>query len=605
MAWELNEMIEQRLAALRAQMAERNYDALVVPRADEYMGEYLPEHNERLHWATGFTGSAGVAVILADTAAIFVDGRYTVQVRQQVPAACFDYLHLLEDPHVDWIAQQLGAGARVVCDPRMHSRAWYTGAAATFAAVDIELVADASNLIDCCWQDRPVACVRPALLLEETFTGESSEAKRQRIGALVARAGADAALIFAPDSVSWLLNVRGTDVPMMPILQSFALLESSGDMTVVVEPQRIPEGFEAHVGSGVTLIEEAASEDFLRAHAGRTVIADPEQANAWTQMLLEAGGATLLPGEDPALIPKATKNPVEIGGARSAHVRDAIAEVRFLAWLDAEVEGGRLHDEATLSEKLYAFRSEGDLFHGGSFDTISAAGSNAAMCHYNHNDGIPAQLTPDSVYLVDSGAQYRDGTTDITRTVAIGDPGDDVRRLYTLVLKGHIALDQARFPRGTTGTHLDALARQFLWREGYDYDHGTGHGVGAFLSVHESPQRVGRAWNKTALQPGMIISNEPGYYRDGGFGMRCENLVVVTEDKDGGGEVPMLKFEALTLVPFDNRLLLPELLTPQEQAWIDSYHQRVLECIGPLVDGADRQWLELATRPVADFQRAA
>jgi Xaa-Pro aminopeptidase len=598
-------MIEQRLQALRRLMAQGDYAALVIPRADEYLGEYLPVHNERLHWATGFTGSAGVALVLQDKAAIFVDGRYTVQVRQQVPADSFEYLHLAENPHIPWLAAQLPAGARVLCDPRLHSRSWYLDAAATLADAGIELVASVENLIDACWQDRPPAAIEPAILLELEFTGEGSEEKRRRIGALVAAAGADAALIFAPDSVSWLLNVRGTDVPMMPVLQSFALLESNGDITVLVNSARIPAGFEHHVGSGVTLIEEADAAHFLASQEGRTILADGAEANARTQMLLEEGGATLLPGEDPALIPKARKNAVEVAGARRAHIRDAVAEVRFLAWLDAEVEAERLHDEATLSDKLYEFRSQGELFHGGSFDTISAAGSNAAMCHYNHNDGTPARLTTDSVYLVDSGAQYRDGTTDITRTVAIGDPGEEVKRLYTLVLKGHIALDQARFPQGTTGTHLDALARQFLWREGFDYDHGTGHGVGAFLSVHESPQRVGRAWNKTHLQPGMIISNEPGYYRDGGFGMRWENLVVVTEVEDSRGEVPMLKFEALTLVPFDNRLLRPELLSPGEQDWIDRYHQRVRATITPLLEGGDREWLKQATRPVADARQAA
>ncbi|MFT6285726.1 MAG: Xaa-Pro aminopeptidase [Alcanivorax sp.] len=586
-------------------MAQGDYAALVIPRADEYLGEYIPAHNERLHWATGFTGSAGVALVLQDTAAIFVDGRYTVQVGQQVPAESFEYLHLRDNPHIAWLAAQLPAGSRVLCDPRLHSRTWYLQAAATLADADIELVARVENLIDACWQDRPPACIKPALLLELEFTGEGSEEKRQRIGRLVAAEGADAALIFAPDSVSWLLNVRGTDIPMMPILQSFALLESNGDITVLVNSARIPAGFDQHVGNGCVLIEEANAAQFLSNHKGRKILADAAGANAWTQMLLEEGGATLLSGEDPALIPKARKNVVEVAGARSAHIRDAVAEVRFLAWLDAEVDAGRLHDEAILSDQLYQFRQQGDLFHGGSFDTISAAGSNAAMCHYNHNDGMPAQLTADSVYLVDSGAQYRDGTTDITRTVAIGDPGQEVKRLYTLVLKGHIALDQARFPQGTTGTHLDALARQFLWREGYDYDHGTGHGVGSFLSVHEAPQRVGRAWNKTALQPGMIISNEPGYYRDGGFGMRCENLVVVTEVVDSQGEVPMLQFEALTLVPFDNRLLQPELLSPAERDWINRYHQRVRETIAPLVEGSDKEWLDQATRPVSEAHQAA
>jgi Xaa-Pro aminopeptidase len=327
-------------------------------------------------------------------------------------------------------------------------------------------------------------------------------------------------------------------------------------------------------------------------------LADPDSANAWTQLTLEAGGAQLVSAPDPVLLPKAAKNAVEVEGARQAHRRDAVAEVRFLAWLDAEVDRGILHDEAALADKLGAFREEGDQYHGPSFDTISAAGGNAAMCHYNHlNVATPGQLTMNSVYLVDSGGQYTDGTTDITRTVAIGDPGEDIRRMFTLVLKGHIALDQARFPAGTTGTQLDALARQFLWREGFDYDHGTGHGVGAFLSVHEAPQRIGKAHNPFALLPGMIVSNEPGYYRDNCFGIRCENLVVVREAQ-AAGETLVYEFEALTLVPFDRRLLDRSILTADECAWIDNYHALVATQIAPLLQGSAKVWLEQATLPL-------
>lgn len=593
-------MIEKRLQALREEMARGGYDALIIPRADEHLGEYLPPHNERLRWATGFTGSAGVAVVLADSAAMFVDGRYRVQVRRQVPASLFDYRHLLEEPPLEWLLSALEPGARVVCDPRLHTAGWFARASALLAGADIALVASVDNLIDRCWSDRPAAQVEPALLLGIEFTGESSRDKRLRIGEQVAAAGADAALVFAPDSVSWLLNVRGTDVPMLPVLQAFAVLSCDGQMTVVTHSKRIPQGFAEHVGDGVTVVPEADAAAFLAGFSGRRVLVDEEGANAWTRQLLEQGGAELVAGEDPVLLPKAAKNSVEIEGAFNAHLRDAVAETRFLAWLDAEVAAGRLHDEDTLAEKLYDFRSLGEHFHGSSFDTISAAGSNAAMCHYNHRDADePGKLEMGSVYLVDSGGQYTDGTTDITRTLAIGEPGEELRRLYTLVLKGHIALDQARFPVGTTGTHLDALARQFLWREGFDYDHGTGHGVGAFLSVHESPQRIARAWNSTVLAPGMIVSNEPGYYRDGGFGIRCENLLVVTEVTDCPGDVPMLGFEALTLVPFDNRLLMPELLSAQELAWLDAYHRRVKEALAPLLDGAVRDWLEQATQPVS------
>ncbi len=585
-----------RLAAVRELMARAQYDALVVPRADEYLGEYIPEHKERLRWISGFTGSAGVVLVLAERAAIFVDGRYTVQVRAEVSSELFEYHHLIDEPQAQWLAQVLHKGARVACDPRLHSLHWYRDLHVALAAAGVELVGDTDNLIDRCWQDRPVPVCNPALLLDEVFTGESSSAKRQRIAADVQARGCDAALIFAPDSVSWLLNIRGTDMPQLPVVQSFALLDASAELTLFVDPHRLPDGFHAHVGAGVRVLQETDASAAFAAYANRKVLADSKGASAGMQMELLRAGAILVEGEDPAVIPKACKNAVELAGTRSAHQRDAVAEIRFLAWLDAEVTAGRLHDEALLSDTLLSLRQQGEHFHAVSFNTISAAGANAAMCHYNHVNGIPARLTIDSVYLLDSGGQYTDGTTDITRTVAIGDPGPEARRLFTLVLKGHIALAQARFPRGTTGTQLDALARQFLWREGFDYDHGTGHGVGVFLSVHEGPQRISKAHNGVALRAGMIVSNEPGYYRDGAFGMRCENLQVVRLALACQGETPMLEFETLTLVPFDSRLLDKELMDAAEIAWINSYHQRVAATIGPLLQGADRDWLTQATR---------
>jgi Xaa-Pro aminopeptidase len=584
------------LTALRPLLAERGYDALVVPRADEHLGEYLPAHNERLRWLTGFTGSAGVALVLAERAAVFVDGRYTVQVRRQVDSGAFSLHHLIEEPPVAWLAAELPAGARVACDPRLHSLAWFEAAEQQLAEAGITLVADPDNLVDAAWADRPAPAVEPALLLDTRYTGEGSLERRRRIGATLEAVAADAALVFATDSISWLLNVRGEDVPRTPVLQAWGILHRSGELDLVCHPGRLPPGFHDHVGEGVAVYAEADAVQVLGACAGKTVLADPVTANAWTQRALREAGATLKAGDDPALLPKACKNATEIAGAREAHRRDGLAVVRFLAWLDAEVAAGRLHDEARLAEQLLAFRREQPLFRQPSFDTISAAGANAAMCHYNHRDNTPAVLAPDSVYLVDSGGQYLDGTTDITRTVAIGDPGDSVRRLFTRVLKGHIALDTAVFPPGTTGTHLDALARQFLWQAGYDYDHGTGHGVGAFLSVHEGPQRIAKAWNATALAPGMIVSNEPGYYRDDAFGMRCENLVVVEAIDNPAFEQPMLGFEALTLAPFDLRLVVPELLTAGERAWLDRYHARVRETLTPDLDAATAAWLAEATR---------
>ena len=590
--------MDERLTAVRELMARAGYDALVVPRADEYLGEYIPENKERLRWISGFTGSAGVALVLQEQAAIFVDGRYTVQVRNEVPAELYSYHHLNDEPQAAWLAATLPRGATVVCDPRLHSLQWYRDTESTLAGAGIVLVADTDNLIDRCWQDRPDEVCRPALLLDEAFTGESSRDKRLRIAGMVAARGCDAALIFAPDSVSWLLNIRGTDMPQLPVVQSFAMLEDTGDVTLFVDARRLPEGFDAHVGAGVRVLGEADASGALGAYAARRVLADAKNASAWIQLELTRLDAILVDGEDPVQLEKACKNSVELAGARNAHCRDAAAEIRFLAWLDAQVASGKLHDEATLSDKLLSFRQQGEHFHAVSFSTISAAGANAAMCHYNHINAVPARLSPDSVYLVDSGGQYTDGTTDITRTVPIGDPGAEVRRLYTLVLKGHIALAQVRFPRGTTGTQLDALARQFLWREGFDYDHGTGHGVGAFLSVHEGPQRISKVYNAVALRPGMIVSNEPGYYRDGAFGMRCENLQVVRECAGDVGETPMLEFETLTLVPFDLRLIEPALLDAAEIDWLNRYHRRVAQTIGPLLQGAEADWLSQATRPL-------
>lgn len=594
-----SDTIRARLEAVRAHMRARALDALIVPRADEYLGEYIPPRNERLRWISGFTGSAGVVVVLPDAAAIFVDGRYTVQVRQQVAAELFEYRHLVDEPHAHWLATRLERGARVGYDPRMHTLTWQKKTTDTLARRGVELVALEQNIVDLCWHDRPQAVRHPAILMEQRYTGKSSADKRREIGAAIAAQGADAALVFAADSVAWLLNIRGSDVPHLPLVLGHALLYADGRLSFFTDPLKFPAGWSAHTGEDVELLAESAADAAFRTLAGKRVLADPDTANAWCQLRLAAHGAELIAAPDPVLLPKACKNAAEIAGMRAAHVRDAVAEIRFLAWLDAEVAAGRLHDEAALCERLYAFRAADPLLKDLSFDTISAAGANAAMCHYRHSDTDPGRLVMNGVYLVDSGAQYLDGTTDITRTVAIGDAGEEVRRMSTLVLKGHIALDRARFPRGTTGTQLDVLARQFLWQAGFDYDHGTGHGVGSFLSVHEGPQRISKASSAAELAPGMVVSNEPGYYKAGCYGIRHENLVLVTElAMEPGAERVMYGFEALTLVPFDLGLIEPALMTAGEIAWLNAYHRRVRETIGPLLEDADRAWLDKATRPL-------
>ena len=596
--------IAERLAKIRNQMSTLGLDALIIPRADEYLGEYIPERNERLRWISGFTGSAGVVIVLQDRAVIFVDGRYTVQVRKQVPEDLFEVLHLVDTPHLPWLAEQLQATSRVGVDPRMHPYRWYQDARKTLGEAGIELVctdenAD-DNIVDACWDDRPDPVVATALLQPESLTGRSSLDKRREIGASLAGQGADAALVFAADSMAWLLNIRGQDVPCLPVVLGYGLLFGDGRVQFFTDPAKIPEGFEAHVGEGVEVLPEAAAPAAFKFLSGKNVLADPDTANARCQLDLLDAGAELIAGADPVILPKACKNAVEIQGMREAHIRDGVAVVRFLHWLDGEVAAGRLHSEAELSDCLYDFRTQGDHFREPSFDTISAAAVNAAMCHYNHlNTDEVTRLAMDSAYLVDSGGQYLDGTTDITRTVAIGQPPDEIRRRFTLVLKGHIALDRAVFPAGTTGTQLDILARQFLWNEGLDYDHGTGHGVGSFLSVHEGPQRIAKQHNGHALKPGMVVSNEPGYYKDGCYGIRCENLVVVRDyqaDTDDGP--PMMTFEALSLAPFDLRLLEPSLLTQPEADWINRYHEQVFRELSPRLEEPDAVWLRQATRPL-------
>ena len=586
-----------RLACVRQQMNASGLDALIVPRADEYLGEYIPECNERLRWISGFTGSAGVVIVLADRAAIFVDGRYTVQVRKQVPDELFEILHLLETPHVPWLADQLTRGSRVGCDPRMHPYTWYQEAEKTFSEAGLDFISLDENLVDACWQERPESTPQTAILMPESLTGRSSLDKRRTISAAVADKGAEAALVFAADSLAWLMNIRGQDVPCLPVVLGFGLLHTDARLQFFTDPSKIPEGFDEHVGEGVEILPESAAQQAFEALSGKKVLADPATANAWCQLSLKAAGAELIAEDDPVILPKACKNPAEIAGMQNAHLRDGVAMVRFLAWLDKEVDAGRLYSEGELSDRLFEFRSTGDHFQGPSFDTISAAVGNAAMCHYNHlNFDATTRLEMDSVYLVDSGGQYLDGTTDITRSIAIGSPDEEIRRRFTLVLKGHIALDQAMFPEGTTGTQLDVLARQFLWNEGLDYDHGTGHGVGSFLSVHEGPQRIGKQFNAHALKAGMVISNEPGFYKDDAYGIRCENLVVVKEaelsHQDGP---PMFQFEALTAVPFDTRLIDTDLLSVQELAWINDYHTWVRQALRPHLGEQDCEWLEQAT----------
>ncbi|GMQ48060.1 aminopeptidase P family protein [Vibrio sp. 10N] len=595
----MQEHISRRIEQVQSWLSDNDLDAFIVAHEDEYLGEYVPAHNERLHWLTQFTGSAGAAVITRDKAAIFVDGRYTVQVRKQVPEQCFEYCHLIEQPPLSWTIESLDVGARIGIDPRMHRGSWYQNALEQVSG-QYELVAVEQNPIDLFWNDRPTAELSTVRLMPVDTVGQLSQDKRQQLAQSLTKRGAEAAIITELDSICWLLNVRGLDVSRLPVLLSHAILYADGSTKFFIDPARIEDmsAFAAHVGSAVEVCHPDTLESALESLKGKKVTLDPATSNAWFQLKLEQNGAKLLELADPCLMPKAAKNSVEVTGMRNSHIRDGAAMVNFLSWLDREVASGNLYDEAVVSDKLESFRRVDPTLVDLSFDTISASAGNAAMCHYNHeNQEIPGALVEDTLYLVDSGGQYLDGTTDITRTIAIGTPSDEMKRQFTLVLKGHIGLATALFPSGTCGHQLDVLARQHLWANGYDYDHGTGHGVGHFLSVHEGPQRIAKAVNNTPLVPGMVLSNEPGYYRADEFGIRIENLELVVE-KATNGDSSMFGFESLTRCPIDKRNIVAELLTDAETAWLNDYHQKVWKDVSPLVDGDALVWLESACQPL-------
>ncbi len=591
-----------RLNAVRNSMTQQGLDAFIVPHDDEHLGEYIPPYAERLDWISGFNGSAGAAVVLADKAAVFVDGRYTVQVRHQCDPALFEYHHLIAEPYLDWLLTELAPGSRVGFDPRLHSHHWHQNAESRLAANDITLVPATENLIDLHWHDRPVPGCHPALLLDQEYSGQHSEAKRSRIADTLAASKVDAQLLTQAEPINWLLNIRGRDIDCLPVVLSFALLHRNGAVQLFADPAKF-EGLDlqVHCGQDVTLAPVGKLEAALQTlgEQGARVQLDPHTANAWSALVLSQAGAELVFAEDPCMLPKACKNPVEVNGSRAAHLRDGAAVCRFLAWLDRRLQqpNPEQEDEGTLADRLAAFRQQNPEFVEPSFNTISALGPNAAMCHYHHDNGTPRALGQDAIYLVDSGGQYLDGTTDITRTVAVGQPDDEMCKLFTLVLRGHIDLACARFPAGTGGLQLDALARMPLWQQGYNFDHGTGHGVGHYLSVHEGPQRISPKGSMVPLTTGMIVSNEPGYYREDGFGIRCENLQVV-QPADTDGEIPVFEFETLTFVPFDTRLLDVDWLEPKHVRWLNHYHKTVWERISPLLNGDDLAWLEQATRPL-------
>ena len=590
----------ERLSGLRRELASGGLDGFIVPRADEHQGEYVPPRGQRLAWLTGFTGSAGLAIILRDRAALFVDGRYTLQAAAQTDTGLFEIHHLVEEPSAQWLAAALKEGEVLGYDPWLHTPhevERFRGAAEKAGA---ELRGVADNPLDRVWHGQPAAPIAPVVSHPEQFSGESAESKRTRMGRALQQEGVAAVVLTMPESIAWLLNIRGGDVPHTPLPLSFAILRHDGSVSLFIDQRKLVPSLGRHLGNAVTVQppeQFGPALDSVAAEGGR-VQADPATAASWVFDRLTEAGAKIHRAADPCLLPKACKNAAEIDGTRAAHHRDGAALTRFLAWLAREAPKGRL-SEIAASDRLEAFRREGEYFRDLSFPTISGAGSNGAIVHYRAMPETEKRLEPGSLYLLDSGAQYLDGTTDVTRTIAVGEPSPEMRDRFTRVLKGHIALALARFPKGTTGTQLDGFARRALWQEGIDYDHGTGHGVGSYLGVHEGPQRISKAPNAQPLLPGMIVSNEPGYYKTGAYGIRIENLVLV-QPAGGVAEREMLGFETLTLAPIDRNLIEPSLLGEDEIAWLNAYHTRVRETLTPLVDRDTAHWLAEATQPIAE-----
>lgn len=591
-----------RLKALREQLKAEKLDGFVVPLTDEHMSEYVGSYAQRLAWLTGFEGSAGSAVVLPEQAAIFVDGRYTLQVRQQVSPTEWSYQSVPETSTTQWLEEHAPEGARIGYDPWLHTSDWVKRAKEALLSRGAELVPVDRNPIDEIWKDRPEASKARLVVQSDEHAGKSAAEKRTEIGDWLVKHKADAAVLSALDSIAWAFNIRGQDVTHTPVALAYALVHGDGTADLFVASEKIGPDVRQHLGNGVRLHERSEFESAFRGLAGKTVVVDPERAVAAIFEALEKAGAKVLTLRDPTVLPKAIKNEAEISGHKAAQERDGAAISRFLHWIDEEAPKGNV-DELKASDHLEAIRRESPELRDLSFDSISGAGPNGAIVHYRSSEKTNRKLEKGTLYLIDSGGQYVDGTTDITRTVAIGEPTAEMRDRFTRVLKGHIAIATAVFPKGTRGSQLDSFARRPLWEAGLDYAHGTGHGVGSFLSVHEGPQRISPVGSSQSggdepLQVGMILSNEPGYYKTGEYGIRIENLVVVVERQIEGAEKEMLGFETLTFAPIERRLIDAEMLDSEELVWLNCYHAHVLARIGPNLSGADLDWLRNACAPI-------
>ncbi len=593
---------EDRLQALREELAARKLAGFVVPLTDEHMSEYVGEYAQRLSWLTGFQGSAGAAAVLSEEAAIFTDGRYTIQVREQVDGTHWEYVGVPATSIAEWLAKHTDSGARIGYDPWLHTRQWVESATKALAEKGAELVAVDTNPIDAVWPDKPLPSDAKLVVHDDSYAGKSSAQKRQDMADDMADKNVDAAVLAALDSIAWTLNVRGTDVTHTPVALAYAIVHKDATTDLYVDPDKVDDAVLRHLGNGVRVHERSAFKGALGDLRGKKVIADPERAVSAIFQALDDAGATIVSQTEPAVLPKAIKNDVELQGSRDSHIRDGAALVRFLHWLSLEAPKGGV-TEMSAAQRLQAFREENELLRDLSFDSISGAGPHAALPHYRVTEESSLPLKMNEIYLVDSGGQYPDGTTDVTRTVIVGTPTDEMRDRFTRVLKGHITLATAIFPQGTRGSQLDSFARMHLWQAGLDYGHGTGHGVGAYLGVHEGPQRIsaanypGSGWDEP-LHAGMIMSNEPGYYKTGEYGIRIENLVAVGEREIAGGEATMLGFETLTFAPIDHKLIDTSLLTQAERDWVDGYHADVIAKIGPLLDDATAAWLGEVCAPL-------
>lgn len=577
-----------RLTALRRAMRERGIDGLIVPREDEFQGEYVPPCNERLKWLTGFGGSAGIAIILPDEAVLFVDGRYILQAQKQMDPALIQVAPIMTQKPTDWIKARDLKEKTIAIDPRLHSISAYRLFEAAINAAQGVVHKLQDNPIDEIWQDRPAFPSQPITIHPIDYAGQSSEAKREELARHLSDKNCSKLVIAQPENIAWLLNIRGGDVPHTPFALSYAIMTQTGLVNWYVDGSRVSDELRQHLGSDVHLIAPQHLTNDLGKLSGERIMLDPATTPAWFAQHLSA--CEIIESGDPIALPKARKNAVEIAGAQAAHIRDGVALCKFLHWLDEQAPLGKL-TEIDAVRRLEQFRAESGVLRDISFDTIAGAGAHGAIVHYRVNENTNQQIEPNSLFLVDSGGQYKDGTTDVTRTVLIGTHApDDSIDCFTRVLRGHIALAMARFPHGTSGAQLDVLARAPLWERGLDFDHGTGHGVGSYLSVHEGPQRIGKG-SDVALQNGMIVSNEPGYYRAGHFGIRIENLQYVAECSQNIGERKMLEFHVLTLAPIDRKLIDASQLSPSERNWLNTYHKRVEETLTPLLPASVAQWL--------------